>query len=118
MKQKSPPPPIDINAATLAQAIATGDDFAHEMHIKAVLKRGARVQHGWSYLDPIEAKPRQFDLRARLEHRENARWINMAVEGKNFSAEMPLVVSGTARTQEEGFHHFVMAEAANGPRTV
>ena len=61
---------IPITPAAIAQAIATGDDFGHEMRVRAVLKKGARVQHGWAYVDPVEGKPRQFDFRALLEHRK------------------------------------------------
>jgi hypothetical protein len=116
---KIPNKPVVITADAIAQAIATTDDFGHEMRVKAILKRGAHVQHGWAYLDPIEGKPRQFDFRARVDHREHAWRIQMAVESKNLAAEAPLIISGTARTKEEAFHHFVVSETnQGGPRVM
>ncbi|HEX2099265.1 MAG TPA: hypothetical protein VHF69_01305, partial [Candidatus Synoicihabitans sp.] len=110
--------PAVVTSTAIAQALATSDDFGHEMRVKAVLERGAYVEHGWAYIDPVEGKPRQFDLRARLDHSDRPRRIHMAVECKNLAAEAPLVISGTLRTKAEAFHHYVLAEADRRGRGV
>jgi hypothetical protein len=106
--------PAKTKADAIAQAIATSDDFGHEMRVRAVLnKHRAQVQHGWVYLDPIEGKPRLFDFRAKLYHPTQLRRLQFAVECKNISPDVPLVISGTARAQDEAFHDFI---AFNGEK--
>jgi len=69
-----------------------------------------QVRHGWTYLDPVEEKPRQFDLRCVLKHFNSERYMQMAVECKNLAPEAPLIISGTRRTYEESFHDFVHSD--------
>lgn len=105
--------PEPVTADAIAQAIAHSDDFGHEMRVRAVLRlRGAHVQHGWAYLDPVEGKPRQFDFRATLSR--ETRTMKLAVEAKNLSPDAPLVVSGTTRVRDEAFHDRVKCQNRNG----
>ncbi len=77
-------------------------------------KHGAHVQHGWTYADPVEGKPRQFDFRAMLLKTDCAQAVRLAVEAKNLALEAPLIVSGTARVLEEAFHDRVKCQNRNG----
>jgi hypothetical protein len=90
-------------------AITSRDDFAFEIRVRALLtKYGAsNVRHGWSYLDPVEEKPRQFDLRGDLCHFRGVRSIQLAIECKNLDPNAPLVISGTARAHDEAYHHYI-----------
>ena len=95
----------------LAQAVLAEDDFGHEMRVRSLLEHAAgQVRHGWTYLDPVEEKPRQFDLRCVLRHFNSERYMQMAVECKNLAPEAPLIISGTRRTYEESFHDFVHSD--------
>jgi hypothetical protein len=105
--------PVPVTSATIGNAIVAADDFGHEMRVKHELEQaGGRVIHGWTYLDPLERKPRQFDLRCRLQ-RGGPPMIHalaLAVECKNLSVDAPLVVSGIARTRDEAFLDFVVSD--------
>ena len=113
---------VAVTVEAMAQALAVADDFGHEMRVRSALeqcgaKGGAKVQHGWTYLDPIEERPRQFDLRCAIKHHEFARYLQMAIECKNLALEAPLIISGTRRTDEEAFHDYVYSEPRSG-RTI
>ena len=94
------------------------DDFGFELKVKGVLEAsGARVAHGWTYIDPIEDKPRQFDLRAHLPNFGTERHhLRLAVECKNLDPAAPLVISGVGRTKDETFYDFVQADGTEGLR--
>jgi hypothetical protein len=111
VKAKAEPRPI--TADMVKAAVTSRDDFAFEIRVRALLgEHGAsNVRHGWSYLDPVEEKPRQFDLRGELHHFRGVRSIQLAIECKNLDPKVPLVISGTARTYEEAYHHFINSGA-------
>jgi len=114
-KLPGPPTPVEINAETITAMLSEHDDFGFEMRVRALLeKQGARVQHGWTYLDPNLGKLRQFDLRCELYHWTDACRIRLALECKNISRESPVVVSGALRTKAESFHHVVRSVAPDG----
>ncbi len=71
----------------------------------------AEVQHGWTYVDPLELKPRQFDLRFKRIDPELTFAYQLAVECKNLDPRAPLIISGTSRTAEESFHQLVVSKA-------
>lgn len=105
----------DAAGEAIGRAVAASDDFGHEMRVRAMLKKhGAHVQHGWTYADPVEGKPRQFDFRATLMKADHAQAVRLAVEAKNLAVESPLIVSGTARVPEEAFHDRVKYQNRNG----
>jgi len=110
---EAPRDPVPITSDMVKAAITNRDDFAFEIKVRALLiKHGAsNVRHGWSYLDPVEEKPRQFDLRGEMCHFNNLRFIQLAVECKNLEPSQPLVISGTARTYEEAYHHYLSSDS-------
>jgi hypothetical protein len=82
------------------------DDFGHEMRVGGALRNHiANVEHGGTYLDPLTQKPRQFDYRCSL--RREAKCLSLAVECKNLSPAVPLIISGTARAEGEAFHDLI-----------
>jgi len=107
---------MDITADLIKASILTEDDFGHEMRVRKVLESvpGAEVTHGWTYRDPQEGKPRQFDLRFTLRHEKYGRCIQLAVECKNLSPDAPLIVSGTDRVASESFHDYIKSETRIG----
>lgn len=108
------PKPVAENL--IAQALATADDFGHEMRVKGLLEsNGGKVVHGWTYLDPLEQKPRQFDLRCRIvEPQHGVFHLQLATECKNLNADAPLIISGSKRTKSEAFHDFVVSDPTAG----
>lgn len=104
------------SAELIAKALAAADDFGHEMRVKGLLEsNGGKVVHGWTYLDPLEQKPRQFDLRCRIDEPQHGDFhLRLAVECKNLAAEAPLIVSGSKRTRAESFHDFVVSDPSAG----
>ncbi len=110
-KPNSPTAGSSITPEMVNAFVASKDDFGFEIRVKAVLEKhnASNVRHGWSYIDPVEQKPRQFDLRADLLHFRNVRRLRLALECKNLDPVSPLVISGTARTAEEAYHHFIKA---------
>lgn len=108
---------ITITPATLAEAVAGADDFGHEMRVRSLLEHNAgAVTHGWTYIDPVEGKPRQYDIRCALKHHSFPRYLQLAIECKNLAPEAPLIVSGTKRTRREAFHDFVLSDGTVGCR--
>ena len=108
---------IALTPATLAEAVAGADDFGHEMRVRALLENNAgAVTHGWTYIDPVEGKPRQYDIRCALKHHSYPRHLQLAIECKNLALEAPLIISGTKRTRQEAFHDFVVSDGTVGCR--
>lgn len=105
---------MQVTTASLKIAVQNEDDFGHEMRVRKILESAhwAEVSHGWTYLDPQEQKPRQFDLRLKVHHKAWERCIQLAVECKNLSPDAPLVISGTSRSVEESFHEYILSENA------
>jgi hypothetical protein len=108
----------EIRRRMILDQLQRSDDFGFELQAKAVLEKcGARVTHGWTYIDPNEDKPRQFDLRAHLTNLGTERHhLRLAVETKNLDPAAPLIVSGIGRTSAESFHDFVQSDGTVGLR--
>jgi hypothetical protein len=102
----------------ILEQLQRSDDFGFELKTKGTFEAvGARVTHGWTYIDPIEEKPRQFDLRAQfLNYGTERHHLWMAAECKNLDPAAPLVISGTRRTRDESFYDFVRADGTVGLR--
>src|SRR5258708_23937041 len=100
---------MNVTVDLLKKAILAEDDFGHEMRVRKILEDIPRsnVAHGWTYKDPQEGKPRQFDLRFTLSIPEHNRRFQLAVECKNLAPDAPLVVCGTDRTASESFHYYM-----------
>ena len=106
---------MSITGNDVKAAIAGNDTYAFELKVAALFKKhGGNFRHGWYYVDPIEEKSRQFDLRADMFNNRGTRCLRFAVECKNLATGHPLVVSGTTRTYEEAFHHFILSGPHRG----
>lgn len=101
-----------ISASDIRSVVTKEDDFGHEMRVGHVIRScsAADVQHGGTYTDAVTQKPRQFDYRCWL--RKGQTMLSLAVECKNLSPSVPLVVCGTARPDGESFHDLI--ESRNG----
>src|SRR3954470_1609850 len=75
------------------------DDFGFEMRVGKIIRIGNDGwEHGGTYIDPFGGVPRQFDYRTVFKHEDQ--WIRLAVECKNLSPNIPLVVCGAKRRTE------------------
>ncbi len=98
---------MPISPEDIRNVIIREDDFGHEMRVGETLRACAAIQfqHGGTYNDPVTQKPRQFDYRCWLK-KESAS-LTLAVECKNLSPSVPLVVCGTLRGEDESFHELI-----------
>jgi hypothetical protein len=96
-----------ITAADIRDLVSREDDFGHEMRVGHVMRGhlSGRIEHGWTYVDPVSEKPRQFDFRWRFQKDNTV--LHLAVECKNLNSEVPLVVCGRERVGPEAFHMLV-----------
>jgi hypothetical protein len=101
-----------IAAQDIRNVIESVDDFGHELRVRRVLRghRDGTLHHGGTYIDPVTGKPRQFDLRWHLFQEEGVA-INLAIECKNISSDVPIVISGLERRPNESFHYLVESRA-------
>ena len=94
-------------AELITQHLETRDDFDLELFAYRTLR-----EHGWSarlggmYTDPVQAKLRQFDIRARKEIYKRCD-VRLAVECKSLTPEFPLVVSRVPRPAAESYHDII-----------
>jgi hypothetical protein len=97
-----------ITEREIRQVVEAADDFGHELRVRRLLRDhwAGVLWHGGTYIDPVTSKPRQYDLRWHLFHREGLA-INLAVECKNISPETPIVISGLKRTHLESYHYLM-----------
>jgi len=104
--------PVVITPSDIRSVVTKEDDFGHEIRVGKVLRRvaGGRVEHGGTYTDPVTQKPRQFDYRCSLTNGSTC--LTMAIECKNLSPSVPLVMCGTKRPETEAYHDLI--EARNG----
>lgn len=95
-----------IDAADVAQYLATQDDFALELFVYGRARElGLEALHGGTYQDPLTGKSRQFDVRAsslRGSHR-----LDLAIECKSLRNCYPLLISRIGRVEAESFHQIV-----------
>lgn len=103
-------PPKQQPAPTGSPTLAEIEDFAKnqasfglEMQVLEALRhRDIPAAHGGRYRDPIEGKPRQFDVRADyVEKSIRQVRFGFAVECKCFSEEFPMVVFEVERRPVE-----------------
>jgi hypothetical protein len=95
------------SANDILNAVTNEDDFAHEVRVGAAIRSvpAFRVKHGGTYTDTVTGKPRQYDYRCWLN--KESEELALAVECKNLKMEIPLIVSGLPRTDDEAFVHLV-----------
>jgi hypothetical protein len=102
-----------IGAADIEEYLRDHDDFSLELELfQHALQLGIAAEHGGTYVDPVTGKPRQFDLRLRVEAGQCQ--FLLAVECKNIGRNNPLLISRIPRERDEAFHH-VLQSHANQP---
>lgn len=99
---------MKIDANSLKSVLEQESDFAFEMRVKKIVSAcpHSEVQHGGSYIDPVEKKPRQYDI--RFEHNCSARpcRVLLAIECKNIQPDSALIISCVPREKSEAYHFF------------
>jgi len=120
MKKKDTTPKGPVTASEIKSVITAEDDFGHEMRVGHILRciPELKWKHGGTYTDPLTKKPRQFDYRCSLvkqsaTHENESARLLLAVECKNLSPAVPLVVCGTKRSDNEAFHHLIQSRFGN-----
>ncbi len=104
-----------IDAADLAEYLATQDDFSLELSIyNEARSLGWTVTHGGTYDDPVTGKPRQYDIRA-YQTRDSGLQIAMAIECKSLKRSFPLLISRIPRAEHESFHDLIWARRPEHP---
>jgi hypothetical protein len=103
---------MPFSPSDIRTVVTREDDFGHEMRVGHVIQScpAIQMQHGGTYTDSVTEKPRQFDYRCFL--RKEAASLSLAVECKNLSPAVPLVVCGIGRRDNEAFHDLI--ESRNG----
>lgn len=98
---------MPISPSDIRNIVTREDDFGHEMRVGHAIRScpAIQVQHGGTYTDSITQKPRQFDYRCWL--RKGGASLSLAVECKNLSPSVPLVVCGIGRREDEAFHDLI-----------
>src|SRR5436309_342505 len=98
---------MPISPSDIRNVVAKEDDFGHEMRVGHVIRvcPAIQVQHGGTYTDSVTQKPRQFDFRCWL--RKEGESLSLAIECKNLSPSVPLVVCGIRRREDEAFHELI-----------
>jgi hypothetical protein len=98
---------MQTSPSDIRNVITREDDFGHEMRVGHVIRSYPNivVQHGGTYTDSVTQKPRQFDYRCWLKKAEAQ--LSLAVECKNLSPSVPLVICGTRRRDNEAFHELI-----------
>jgi len=101
------PANASVSPSDIRNVVAKEDDFGHEMRVGHIIRSVPAIllQHGGTYTDPVTQKPRQFDYRCSLI--KEATCLSLAVECKNLSPSVPLVVCGTKRRENEAFHDVI-----------
>lgn len=111
---------MPISASDIQNVVLQEDDFGHEMRVGGIFTnikfpainfspaRFKPLQHGGTYIDPVTQKTRQFDYRFHITERyDDLHNIFLAAECKNLNPDLPLVVCGRPRTDEEAYHLFI-----------
>jgi hypothetical protein len=100
---------MPVSPSDIRNVVTKEDDFGHELRVGRVIRGSAAIQveHGGTYTDPVTQKPRQFDYRCCL--RKGSEILFLAVECKNLSPAVPLVVCGIKRQEIEAFHDIIQS---------
>lgn len=111
---------MSISMSDIKDVVLKEDDFGHEMRVGGILTNVQyppppysqalvmRPSHGGTYTDQVTGKTRQFDYRCQITGRyDRSRSIYLAVECKNLNPDLPVVVCGRPRTDEESYLVFI-----------
>jgi len=90
-----------ITREDLVAFIKTQDDFALELYAYSLANRkGFKVAHAGSYVDPVTGKTRQYDVRANRDCGNNFH-VYLAIECKALRPTFPVLVSQISRSTAE-----------------
>src|SRR6185437_2684956 len=99
---------MPVTAEDIAAYLDTQDDFDLELFVhRALVVSGFRSEHAGSFNDPVTARPRRFDVRARRFFPAGRRQVLLAVECQSLSADSPLLIARVPRTVQECYHEVV-----------
>jgi hypothetical protein len=102
-----------ITAKDLLDFAVADSDFGFEMQVLRQLRAdGFSCSHSGTYVDPVTAKIRQFDIRALKEHGDSL--LALAVECKNLRSYNPLLLSAVPRAPSEAFHDLIAWRREHG----
>jgi hypothetical protein len=105
-----------ITPSAIRDVVSREDDFGHEMRVGHAIRSvpAIEVRHGGTYTDSVTGKPRQFDYRCVL--RKEILCLSLAVECKNLTPVVPLVICGRKRQENESFHELIESRRGGFPR--
>lgn len=92
----------------IIKALETDSSFSFEMEVlQALSNKKFQCDHSGLYIDPYTKKNREFDIRARLNVKDN--WhINLAVECKKIDPESPLIIHSTMIPINDRVHSLII----------
>jgi hypothetical protein len=98
-----------MSAADVRAFVEANDDFSFEMKVAGLIRTalGVEVFQGATYTDPVTLKPRQFDVRFRVQ--EERKTLYFAVECKNVDPAKPVIICGRPAESKESFHHIIVS---------
>jgi hypothetical protein len=71
--------------------------------VRSLKDHGWDTEHSGTYIDPIEANPRHFDVSAWKEFQSGCS-VFMSAESKNVGSNFTVVVSSVLRDNDEAYH--------------
>ena len=112
MNKKSTPNNGSLTAQDISSFVDRRDDLALELFTyRAFRENGWWANQGHFYNDPIQDKPRQFDVQGGKDLRKNpatpmlpTTGIHIAAECKNVDSLVPVIVSRVPRSESESYH--------------
>ena len=112
---KKPTPSIGpLTAQDIASFVDKGDLALELLTYRAFREHGWWADHGHFYNDPIQDKPRQFDVQGGKDLRKNPATpmlpttsIRIAAECKNVDPNRPVIVSRVPRSDSDSYHHLL-----------
>jgi hypothetical protein len=82
-------------------------DFSFELAVLKMLREhGLDCEHGGLYEDPVTAKSREFDIRAKQTIGRSR--IRLAIECKNIRDNFPILISCVPRHEQESYHQIAL----------
>lgn len=96
-----------ILEADLLEYLSAYSDFSFELAVLKMLRDcELHCEHGGHYEDPVTAKSREFDIRARKTIGKYR--VRMAIECKNIRENFPVLVSCIPRHEQESYHQIAL----------
>lgn len=104
---------IPITKADINEYLRDFSDFGFEIRVlRQLTTLGFSCEHSGTYEDPVTAKTRQFDIRARkclIDESDIALNLSLSVECKNLKGHFPLVMHCMPRDESERYLDLIWA---------